>query len=193
MAIAEERTVWVTPRPGKRVGVFSVIVERQWKGCDYQIRRVMRVVERTIDKHGQCLAIPGIEIEGWWTSLQDSSWDVIDLHADHGTSEQFHSEFKTDMDIERLPSRYFATNALVLACSVLVYNILRYLGQNGLTGPDTPIRHKAKCRRIRTVMQELIYLAGKFIKIGRRLKIKFGKYCQVKDIFSRLYHRLAYS
>ena len=30
----------------------------------------------------------------------------------HGTSEQFHSEFKTDLDIEQLPSGKFATNAL---------------------------------------------------------------------------------
>ena len=39
---------------------------------------------------------------------------IIDLYSDHGTSEQFHSEFKTDMDIERLPSGKFATNQLVL-------------------------------------------------------------------------------
>ncbi len=30
---------------------------------------------------------------------------------DHDTSEQFHSEFKTDMNLERLPSGKFATNA----------------------------------------------------------------------------------
>jgi hypothetical protein len=28
----------------------------------------MRVIERSIDKHGQRLLIPEIEIEGWWTS-----------------------------------------------------------------------------------------------------------------------------
>ncbi|MEE8056405.1 MAG: hypothetical protein V3T17_01020 [Pseudomonadales bacterium] len=32
---------------------------------------------------------------------------------------EHHSEFKTDMDIERLPSGKFATNALVLACFAL--------------------------------------------------------------------------
>ncbi len=53
------------------------------------------------------------------------------------------------MDIERLPSGNFETNALILACSVLVYNMLRYLGQNGLTGPDAPLWHKAKRRRIK--------------------------------------------
>ena len=62
--------------------------------------------------------------EGWWTSLDVSEEDVIQLYADHAASEQFHSEFKTDMDIERLPSGKFATNALVLGLSVLACNIL---------------------------------------------------------------------
>jgi len=59
---------------------------------------------------------------------------------DHATSEQFHSEFKTALDVERLPSRKFATNALVLSCATLAYNILRWIGQNGLLGPRMPRR-----------------------------------------------------
>lgn len=35
------------------------------------------------------------------------------LHAQHGTHEQFHAEFKTDLDLTRLPSGKFDTNALV--------------------------------------------------------------------------------
>ncbi len=190
--IAEKQAKWEEPRLGKRVGLFDVTVKREWDGSEYTLRRVMRVIERTVDKHGQHLVIPEIEIEGWWTSLWSENQEIIDLYADHGTSEQFHSEFKTDMDIERLPSGKFATNALVLGCSVLVYNILRWIGQNGLTGPDAPLRHKAKRRRIKTVMQELIYLASKFTETGHRLKIVFGKCCRVRDIFDRLYHRLAY-
>ena len=53
---------------------------------------------------------------------------VIALYCDHATSEQFHSEFKTDLDIERLPSGKFATNDLVMACAVLAYNIVRGIG-----------------------------------------------------------------
>ncbi|WP_274522435.1 hypothetical protein [Ectothiorhodospira variabilis] len=30
--------------------------------------------------------------------------DIIALYRGHATCEQFHSEFKTDMDLERLPS-----------------------------------------------------------------------------------------
>jgi hypothetical protein len=87
---------------------------------------------------------PEIELEGWWSSLTISEEEIIQLYCDHGTSEQFHSEFKTDLDIERLPSGKFATNALVLDSSMLAYNILRWIGQNGLLGPHSPKRNKVK-------------------------------------------------
>ena len=192
LAWAEEHSRFTHPRPGKRVAVFNYQVTRYRKGYEYQLRRVMRVIERTIDKKGQGLVVPEIEIEGWWTSLTLAPNKIIALYADHGTSEQFHSEFKTDLDIERLPSGKFATNALVLACATLAYNILRWLGQTGLTGLGGPVRHPAKRRRIRTVMQELMYLAARFIETGRRLKLGFTRRCLAVEIFDALYRRLAY-
>ena len=122
------------------------------------------VTERAIDKHGQSLLVPEIEIEGWWTSLDPKEEEVIHLYADHGTSEQFHSEFKTDLDIGRLPFGKFDTNALVLGCSMRAYNLLRWIGQNGLLGPHSPRRHKAKRRRLKTVMQDLIYLTARVVR-----------------------------
>jgi hypothetical protein len=190
LAYAEVHGDWSEPRPGKRVALFGVLETRTHDGYEYALRRVMRVIERTIDKRGQRLLVPEIEIEGWWTSLWFDEETIIALYADHGTSEQYHSEFKTDLDIERLPSGKFATNALVLACAVLAYNILRWIGQNGLLGPDAPPRHRAKRRRIRTVMQELMYLAARLIHTGRRLKLAFGFASQVVPIFRRLYAQL---
>jgi len=154
----------------------------------------MRVVERTIDENGQYLLIPELELEldAWWASLGNSEEEVIDLYADHGTSEQFHSEFKTDMDIERLPSGKFATNALILSMSVLVFNILRWIGQNGLLDSRSPKRHKAGRRRIKTVIQELMYVAVKIANSGRRMKLQFGRSCRVVEIFRDLYLRLVY-
>jgi len=190
-AYAEKHGDWREPRPGKRVALFDVRETRTFEGYEYLLRRVMRVIERTIDKHGQQLLVPEIEIEGWWTSLLEEKQTIIALYADHGTSEQYHSELKTDLDIERLPSGKFATNALILACAVLAYNILRWIGQNGLLGPDAPPRHRAKRRRIRTVMQELMYLAARLIHTGRRLKLAFGYGCPVVPIFRRLYAQLA--
>lgn len=190
--ISEQKGQWKTLREGKRVALFSVQTTRQWKGYEYSVRQIIRITERTIDKHGQRLLIPEIDLEGWWTSLDISEEEVIQLYADHGTSEQFHSEFKTDMDIERLPSGKFATNALVLGVSVLAYNILRWIGQNGLLGSKSPRRSKAKRRRIKTVMQELMYVAARIIKTSRYIKISFGKGCRSLHAFETVYQKLAY-
>src|SRR5665647_685222 len=94
----------------------------------YTFKRVVRVIERTIDRHGQFLLAPEITLVGWWTNLEMPPEDVIELYRQHATSEQFHSEFKTDLDLERLPSGKFATNALVMAMGAFAYNILRLIG-----------------------------------------------------------------
>jgi hypothetical protein len=191
MTYAEAHGDWSTPRAGKRVALFEVRDIRFQGEYEYRLRRVMRVIERTIDKHGQHLLIPDIEIEGWWASLEFDEETVIGLYADHATSEQFHSEFKTDLDIERLPSGKFATNALVLACAAFAYNLLRWIGQSGLLGPDAPPRHPIKRRRLRTVMQELMYVAARLIATGRRLKLAFGYGCSIVPVFRRIYGQLA--
>ncbi len=54
--------------------------------------------------------------------------EVIELYHNHAICEQFHSELKTEMDIKRLHSGKFDTNALILKLTVIVYNILRIIG-----------------------------------------------------------------
>lgn len=194
LRLAEEKAVWTSPREGKRVGVFSVVVEEEYGGVTRAFRRVMRVTERTIDKHGARLLLPEITVEGWWTSLGDIACpdeEVIALYCDHATSEQFHSEFKTDLDIERLPSGKFATNDLVMACAVLAYNILRWIGLVGLLREDAPVRHDAKRRRLKTVMQELMYVAARVVESGRRLALKFSHRCPAFPSFEAVYAKLA--
>jgi hypothetical protein len=188
--ILEEGKVSI-PRSGKRVGLLTVHIQKVHEGKTYRFKRVMRAVERTIDRRGQVLLIPEIEVEGWWTRLDLPAHQVIRLYEDHGTSEQFHSEIKSDMDMERLPSGKFATNALILTLGGLAYNILRSIGQLGLVGDKTPVRHPAKRRRIKTVIQELMYLAARLVKTGRRLKLIFGRHCPAFDAFQTLYTRLA--
>ena len=189
---AEKHGCWESPREGKRTALFSVHHKRLWKGYEYSIRRVMRLTERTIDKKGQLLLTPEIELEGWWTSLSESEAKVIQLYADHGTSEQFHSEFKSDLDIERLPSGKFATNALVAGVSMLAYNMLRWIGQTGLLGPHSPKRNSAKRRRIKTVMQELMSIAARIIRTSRTIKLSFGRGCRSLCAFKVVYEKLAY-
>jgi hypothetical protein len=187
-----------TPRPGKRVAILSIMEQHRTTDGNGQekelsFRRVMRVTERTIDKKGQQLLIPEIELEGWWTSLSVSDEEVITLYKGHGLCEQYHSEIKTDMDLERFPSGKFATNQLVMACAALVYNILRFIGQLSLVTSRGIIRHPAKRRRIKTVIQELICCAARLIATGRRLKLRFSRHIQGHfEAFGYAYQRLAY-
>ncbi len=69
--------------------------------------------------------------------------------------EQYHSEVKTDVDLERLPSGKFATNRLVLHLACLTYNLLRVICQATIGREDVPLRKAAQRRRIRTVIQIL--------------------------------------
>lgn len=181
------------PRAGKRIAVFRKRFTQEHEGKKYIFTRVMRVIERTIDKHGQMLLTPDLEIEGWWTSLDLPDEKIIRLYEKHGLSEQYHSEFKTDLDLERLPSGKFATNAMVMSLAALIYNVLRLIGQKGLLGANSPVRHPAKRRRLKTVIQELIYVAARLIFSGRRMKLRFSRHCPVFEVFKELYVRFAFS
>ena len=187
---ADGATHWETPRAGKRVTLWEQAVSIE--GIQRPVRRVLRLIERSIDKHGQVLIVPELTLEGWTTSLPanfDAS-NIIALYADHGTHEQFHSEFKTDLDLTRLPSGKFDTNYLVCQLAALAMNILRLMGQRGLLGPDAPVRHSAKRRRIKTVMQELIYRAGRLIEHGRRLILGLGANDRAAKAFARVHGEL---
>ncbi len=180
-------TAWEHPRTGKRVATWEQTVEVP--GMQRTVRRVLRLVERTIGSRGQHLILPEYELDGWTTTLPASldGEAVIALYADHGTHEQFHAEFKTDLDLTRLPSGKFDTNALVCRLAALAMNILRLMGQGGLLGPDAPVRHSAKRRRIKTVMQELVYRAGRLIEHGRQLILGLGANDRAAPAFMRLH------
>ena len=94
-------------------------------------RRVLRLTERTTCKHGNPLLLPAYELEGWTSTLpaRFTMQEIIDLCKEHATHEQFHSEFKTDMDLERLPSGKFDTNFLVCTLAAAAMNILRLTGR----------------------------------------------------------------
>lgn len=177
--VQDPGTVWCLEREGKRQCVWSEILQIEGVGSEERpARRVYRLTERTIDKHGNALLLPSYELEGWTTTLPErfAPHQVIALYQDHGTHEQFHSEFKTDMDLERLPSGKFDTNYLVCALAAVAMNILRLIGQHTLGGPDAPLRHKAKRRRIKTVLQEMMFKAARMIQHAGRWVL--GGACQ---------------
>ena len=111
MAQAETAGAFVETRPGKRTALLSLNVERAMGKHKRPFRLIVRVTERTLDKHGQYLLLPVIDLEGWWTSLADEATTVIELYQHHGLHEQYHSEFKTDLDLERLPCLLYTSDA----------------------------------------------------------------------------------
>ena len=129
----------------------------------------MRLVERTADRDGQLLLEPDYELEGWWTSLDEAPEAVIKRYQAHATHEQFHSEIKTDLDLERLPSGKFATNDLILHLTQL-----------------------AKRRRLRTVLQELVHRAALVIHKARQIILDFGQDIGRMTVLKTLRSRLRY-
>ncbi len=108
-------------------------------------------------------------------SLGVSDEEVIALYHDHATCEQYHSEIKSDMGIERMPSGKFDTNALILKLAMTAYNILRIIGTEAMKQNDMPIRHSTiKRRRIRTVIENLILIAGHITFHANRICLAIG-------------------
>jgi hypothetical protein len=192
------------PREGKTVWRGDHWVARN--GRSYRV--VFEVTERTSDASGQALLLPDVQIDTWWTTLPATKVPaeaVIELYHQHGTSEQFHSELKSDLDLERLPSGKFNTNALVLGLGMVAYNALRLIGQGALEidptlPPDDqpPIKRVAgegdrprmKRRRLRRVIQDLMYQAVKLVRTGRRWCLRLSRCNPWSAVCRALYLRL---
>lgn len=143
-------------------------------------------VKKIKERKGQKLLIPEIEVDTYWTSLNETADKIVKLYNNHGTSEQFHSEIKSDMDIERLPSGKFETNYLFLQLGMIAYNVLRLIGQRSLDGNDSPLKTKVERRRIRTVMQNIMYLASKIVKHAKKIRMKISKHNVWANTFIRI-------
>lgn len=166
-----------TPREGKKVYIGSdwkTVSSKQFSR-DFTLRAGYEITERTVDKTGQILLIPEVDVETWWTNLGETDQEVIDLYHAHGECEQFHSEIKTDMDLERLPSGKFDTNALILELGIIAYNILRMIGQGTIGGRTPRQKRDVKRRRIRTVISNLIMMASHVTAHARQLIMRLGK------------------
>ncbi len=112
------------------------------------------------------------------------------LYKDHATSEQYHSELKTDLNMELLPSKYFATNKLFLALSALAFNALRLIGDKAVS-IDPSLQHHKKTRteriRLRTVIDKFCTIACRVVRHAREILVEFGRRCPYYDTFVKLY------
>lgn len=186
-------TLWTSDRAGKRECVWQDALELVNVGTQANpARRVFRLTERTVDKRGALLLFPEYVLEGWTTTLPQTftAQHIIALYCDHATHEQFHSEFKSDMDLERLPSGKFDTNYLVCQLAAVAMNLLRLIGQHTLNTPDSPMRHAAKRRRIKTVMQELMFKAARMLRHAGRWVLGLGQNDSAFTVFEHHYGQL---
>jgi hypothetical protein len=180
-------------RPGKSVWAGKTNVGLKGEKLPFSI--VFEVTERRTKK-GQQLIFPEYQVDAYWCSIEQLDADeAISLYHDHGTSKQFHSELNSDMGLERLPSARFSTNSLVLHLAMPAYNMLRIIGQlsvKEMYGTPLPVNRSKKVtrRRIRTVMQDLIYMAARLIHTGRRWFITFGQLKPFAQLAEKIYCRL---
>ena len=79
------------------------------------------------------------------------------------------------MDLERLPSGKFATNALILELGMIAYNILRMIGQQTIGGRTPRQKRGVRRRRLRTVIGNLIMMASHITTHARQLILGLGR------------------
>lgn len=173
------------PREGKTVYVGSdwrTVSSHQFHK-EFTLRAGYEITERTTDRHGQLLFVPDVEVETWWTNLGSTDQEIIALYHAHGECEQYHSEVKTDMDLERLPSGKFETNALILELGMIAYNILRMIGQGTIGGRTPRQKREVKRRRLRTVISNMIMMACHVTKHARQLILGLGRSNVWRHIF----------
>lgn len=193
LRLAKDTGEKVSSQAGKTVWYGECF--REVKEMKEPLRIIFSVTELTMTSTGQSLLIPEIEVETYWTSLYLSPHEIIPIYQSHGECEQFHSELKTDMDLERLPSERFSTNAIILLLGMLAYNLLRLCGQESLREDNGNIAHrpiyrrKARRRRLRTIMQDLIYMACRITHHARKWFISFGQYNPWAKVWLNIYLR----
>jgi hypothetical protein len=177
------------PRPGKTQWTGVLTKTHPKADEDFaDLDVVFQVTERTADYDGTKLLFPEVEVETWWTNLFEEPGAVINLYHDHGTSEQFHSELKSDMGVERLPSGKMAVNAIVLTMAMFAFNTLRFMGQTALANSNLlPVKPDGERKRLRKVITDLIFIACKFVTHAGKKIIRVYNKNPWLPVFQKLY------
>jgi hypothetical protein len=183
--MAMEQGHAVEVRPGKTVYTGSLIRRRG----TLDIRLVYEVTVRT-SKKGQMLLVPEYAIFSVCTNLMEVNEDnILRIYRDRGTCEQYFAEIKSELDLERLPSGKFIVNEFILQLGMFVMNMLRVIGKS-LLCPGMQTMKKATRRRLRTVIQNIMYLSGKVVQHARRRLLKVIRCNGSGLVFCGLYRQL---
>lgn len=169
--------------------VYRGSTHRRLKDREDEVRLVFEVKEFYEEK-GQLMLIPRVEIFSVWTSLVEfTDKDVLRLYRMRGTSEQFHAEFKTEMDMERLPSGKFKVNKAFLRMGMLAHNMLKVISQDMVMERALGLK-KATRRRIKTVMNSVILMSCRLVRHARGMVMQLGCSEAWHCWFGRLFQRL---
>jgi hypothetical protein len=168
--------------------IYRGSVTRVVKGIQEPVRMVFEVTEVTRQK-GQQLLVPEIRVCVLWTSLDLPEEDVLKIYRDRGTSEQYHAEFKSELDMERLPSGKFAVNNAFLLLGMLVYNMLKVVGRDMVFARALGLK-KATRRRMKTVMRSVMLMCGRIVRHARQLTLRLNCTGPWYAFFSGLLGRL---
>jgi hypothetical protein len=195
VAIIFDITEQTRDSDGQSLAIPDIKIETYWTNV-YESIAACNATHKTViqgnrpDSQGPCCLID---------SQSRQAKSVINSYHDHGESEQFHSEYKTDLDMERLPSGKFATNALVMLLGMVAFNIIRICGQESLNaivhleqaGDPLPINRRSAVfrRRIRSVLLDIMYLASHVTSSSRYNWISFGRCCPWSGVFKWLYQK----
>jgi len=171
-----EQAVAVGERPLPREG------QAVWSGAtglargDEQRRVVFQVIRRTPTAADQRLRLPALPVPTRGSRWRAPPAAVIARYHRHGTSEPFHSELKTDRDLERWPAGQFAVNVLVLRLGMVANDALRLGGQTALrSGPGQPSPPLPLARPRRRVILDLRYQAARRVRHARRGTLAGGR------------------
>lgn len=155
-----------------------------------ECRKILSVVEITHDLNtGEKLLIPHRSLHMWRTNLPKYKYSakrILDLYKDHGTSEQFHSEYKSDLNIERLPSYKYLTNQLVLHISQITFNVLRIIGEKSIIFTNSVHTRK----RLRTVILKIIYTPCWFTRKNNKWTIFLPRNHPSSNLFLNIYNAI---
>ncbi len=174
-----------TPREGKKVytGFVSHLHPGGATSTMGQVPVVFEVTERSLDHEGNPFLLPEIEVNTYWTNLVCTAEEVVELYRDHGTSEQFHSELKSEMGIERLPSGKFCVNQIVMLCAMVAFNVLRGIGDEVIARAHlAPVKIEVERLRLKTVLQNIVYTAVRVVRHAREVWLHFGRNCLWFDV-----------
>jgi len=184
LKIAKRYGKRTAPRQGKKVWIGTVRKHPRKKDeVLSDVNCIFEVTERKTDGEGNRLLFPEIEVNSWWTNLDLEAEKVIELYHGHATSEQFHSELKHDMGVERFASGKLAVNKILLAIAMNAFNTLRFLGQQS----RELVKHKRHERkRLGKVIRDIMCVAGKLVKHAKSLVFKIYERDPVLPLFLQL-------